>query len=247
VAYHFAIHCAPIFDDVAVAVYAVRKSNTFKAVRRHHQEWRLNCRCLLQVITTCGHMTLAWTHYFHSGNRVGLHQLLSSNISVIRPSIHLALAVCLAGHIIHSEQEQEQCKDSFQFTACALILLRDTGGGGADVGTACTTAAELRKACLKEDFCDWSRPSTIEWAPVLQSIELSFAHKEHIAANIGIIELAMVVGASRFIHAILAPPPPAASFINFTVESRTIFVCCSCCCLLILFEVRAHRHNQEPS
>ena len=170
-------------------------------------------------------------HSLFSGNRVGLHQLLLSNISAIRPSIHLALAVCLAGHIILSEQDQEQRKDSCQFTACALIMLRDTGGGGMDVGTASVTIAELRSSCLKEDFCDWSRPGTSEWVSALQAIDLSFAHKERAGADIGIIELAMVVGASRFIHTVLAPPPPAASFVNFTVESRIYthtFFCCCC-------------------
>ncbi len=99
-------------------------------------------------------------------------------------------------------------------------MLRNTGGGGMDVGTASVTIAELRSSCLKEDFCDWSRPGTSEWVSALQAIDLSFAHKERAGANIGIIELAMVVGASRFIHTVLAPPPPAASFVNFTVESR---------------------------
>jgi hypothetical protein len=127
-----------------------------------------------------------------------------------------------------SEQDQEERKDSFQFAACALILLRDAGGG-ADVAAASIAAAELRSACLKENFCNWSRPGTAEWAPVLHALELSFARKQDSGATIGIIELAMVVGASRFIHSILAPPPPAASFINFSVQIPPIFSLIFCC------------------
>jgi hypothetical protein len=195
---------------------------------------------------------VAQFHFHLSGNRVGLEHLLSSNISVIRPSIHLALAVCLAGHVIHSHHEDEHCEDSFQFTACALILLRDTGGGGVDIGTASVTLAEMRKACLKEDLCDWSRPGTSEWVTVLQAVESAFAHKKDIetllGANVSIIELAMVVRASKFIHTILAPPPPAADFINFTVRiphkyhtPPLLLLTCG------VSEVRAYRHYEPES
>ena len=164
----------------------------------------------------------------------------------------------MAGHVIRSHQDDEHREDSFQFTACALILLRDTGGGGVDIGTASVTLAEMRKACLKEDLCDWSRPGTSEWMTVLEAVESSFAHKKDIetvekvknlrGANISIIELAMVVGASKFIHTILAPPPPAADFINFTVRiphkyhaPPLLLLTCG------VSEVWAHRHHEPES
>jgi hypothetical protein len=162
------------------------------------------------------------TRTLFSGNRLGLLQLFSSNIAAIRPSIYTALAVCLAGHLIHSHEEhREQHADSFQFTACALILLRDTGGGGVDVGTATVTLAELRSACVKNGACDWSQPDAREWSRVLQIVDRAFAPKRvegACAASAGIFELAMVVGASKFIQTLLAPQPPAASFINATVS-----------------------------
>ncbi len=168
-----------------------------------------------------------------SGNRVGLQHLFASNISAIRPSIHLALAVCLAGHLIQSKREHHGHQPySCQFTACALILLRDTGGGGHDVGSASVTLADLRFACIKDDVCDWSRPGAAEWSRALQDISIAFAHKEVVedsrGASIGIIELAMVVGASQFLHTILAPPPPAAAFVNFTVRIPHVSPCCCC-------------------
>jgi hypothetical protein len=116
----------------------------------------------------------------------------------------------------------------------------------------------MRKACLKEDLCDWSRPGTSEWMTVLEAVESSFAHKKDIetvekvknlrGANISIIELAMVVGASKFIHTILAPPPPAADFINFTVRIPHKYHALP---LLLLTcgvsEVWAHRHHEPES
>ncbi len=168
------------------------------------------CRSMCNTRTLC------------SGNRAGLLQLFSSNIAALRPSIHTALAVCLAGHLIHSNEEQhEQHDDSFQFTSCALILLRDTGGGGVDVGTAAVTLTELRSACVQNGACDWSRPGAPEWSRVLQVVDHAFAPKRVegvCAASAGIFELAMVVGASKFIHTLLAPQPPAPSFINVTVS-----------------------------
>lgn len=173
------------------------------------------------------------THATRSGNRDGLHQLLSHNISATRPSITLALAVCLAGHLIPRKHHQHV----FQFTACAMILLRNTGGGG-DVGAASINLADLRSACIKENTgqmqihrdaaaevqSDWSYPGSAEWARALDDIETSFTQrqKEGVtgALSVGIIELAMVVRASKFIHTIMAPPPPAATFINFTVNSQ---------------------------
>jgi hypothetical protein len=38
----------------------------------------------------------------------------------------------------------------------------------------------------------------------------------------------MVVGASQFLHTILAPPPPAAAFVNFTVRIPHVSPCCCC-------------------
>ncbi len=158
-------------------------------------------------------------HVIRSGNRAGLHQLLSCNISAVRPALHVALAVSLAGHLIHPENKQHA--GPTQFAACALLLLRDTGGGGVDVGSASVTLDDLRSSCLKTE-CGWSRPGTAEWARVLQDIHISFARKECAGqaqgAGVGIIELAMVVGASKFMHTIFAPPPPAAQFINYTVR-----------------------------
>lgn len=138
----------------------------------------------------------------------------------MRPALHVALAVSLAGHLIHPENNQHA--GATQFAACALLLLRDTGGGGVDVGSASVTLDDLRSSCLKAE-CGWSRPGTAEWARVLQDIHTSFARKEGAGqaqgASVGIIELAMVVGASIFMHTIFAPPPPAAQFINSTVST----------------------------
>jgi hypothetical protein len=152
-----------------------------------------------------------------SGNCDGLQQLFSVNISVIRPAIHLALAVCLAGHLI----QQEQQKDAYHFTACTLILLRDTGGGS-DLGGASVNAVELRRACIRSHSSNWCRPSTCEWQGVLTEIERSFAGKqppcEPCCPSVSIIELAMVVGASKFIHCIFARPPPSPEFLNCSVS-----------------------------
>ena len=187
-------------------------------------------------------MLVLAAHTALSGNRDGLHQLLSHNISATRPSITMALAVCLAGHLIRRQQEH-----AFQFTACAMILLRNTGGGG-DLGSASVTLADLRSACVKGSGNqsqsehnsaaeapqgDWSLPGTAEWARVLEEIEGAFARGLNCgggsgapqALSIGIIELAMVVQASKFIHTIMAPPPPAAAFINFTVKSLPALPC----------------------
>jgi hypothetical protein len=172
------------------------------------------CRSVCNTRTLC------------SGNRAGLLQLFSSNIAATRPSLHTALAVCLAGHLINqNEEHSEQHDDSCQFTACALILLRDTGGGGADVGTAAVTLADLRSACLQNGARAWSRPCASEWGRVLQVVDRAFAPKRVegvCAASAGIFELAMVVGASKFIHTLLAPQPPAPSFLNATVSTSPI-------------------------
>ncbi len=204
--HHEKEHRLKLFDDVICNGNLI-----IHACSRWSARW---CSC--SMVPMCNTRTL------FSGNRLGLLQLFSSNIAAIRPSIYTALAVCLAGHLIHSHEEhREQRVDSFQFTASALILLRDTGGGGVDVGTAAVSLAELRSACVKNGACDWSQPSALEWSRVLQIVDRAFAPKRvegACAASAGILELAMVVGASKFIQTLLAPQPPAASFINTTVS-----------------------------
>jgi hypothetical protein len=89
---------------------------------------------------------------------------------------------------------------------------------------------------------------------VLLDIDSAFAHKivdgKPRGSSVGIIELAMVVGASEFLHTILAPPPPAAAFVNFTVRipQQTVLLAAAAADIkrspFFLILVRANCHHQ---